>query len=355
MRLNRMGNTRDQPAREWRSFRKAAAAMGIVVKTFGCLVPLLSFVLLAQTPGIVPGQAPPPPPEAKAPIDRAKPATEAPKPDAAATEPQPSTPKRVVYRSEGKPIALTDKCGDEEIREYGLVCDEEEPCPILLELTSIEPVSTKLFLVGNFHTENTTLHSLFLMSEDGGVTWTEAYERLRGVVLDQVLFSDFEAGWVSGHVSGALNRDPFLLRTSDGGKTWKKVTPFEEGTYAVIENLAFTSRTEGTMLLTRANSGSNLGRFQKLITHDGGDTWTLQEAMSQPYAKPTVRSAVTTESGWRIRGDARAKVLRIEKRVASTWNLVSGFELPAGVCKPDPRKPVEPAQEAPPPGQGELH
>jgi photosystem II stability/assembly factor-like uncharacterized protein len=40
--------------------------------------------------------------------------------------------------------------------------------------------------------------------------------------LDRIQFIDFENGWVSGEVQHPLPRDPFLLATTDGGKTWQR-------------------------------------------------------------------------------------------------------------------------------------
>ena len=75
------------------------------------LLLLLCLALLAQDvpQQLVPQQSPPPPP----------------------------TP---VFAYEGKPIALPYQCSLEDIRWSGLTCSEDEPCPIYLELSSVEAV-----------------------------------------------------------------------------------------------------------------------------------------------------------------------------------------------------------------------
>ena len=119
-------------------------------------------------------------------------------------------------------------CGDAEITEFGLDCTVRDSCSLFLELAGVEQAGGRMFLSGNFHTGTATLWSLLLASDDEGRSWTEPYMRIRGAVLDDIQFVDAEAGWVSGHIAGALPRDPFLLKTTDGGRTWRRVPIFEE-------------------------------------------------------------------------------------------------------------------------------
>src|SRR5512145_870217 len=101
----------------------------------------------------------------------------------------------LLAQEPAKPQPLTAICGDSEIADFGLDCSADEPCPIYLELTAVEPLGVKLFLSGNFHTGAHTLWSLLLASEDGGKTWAEPLGRIRGAVLYQIQFVDFENGW----------------------------------------------------------------------------------------------------------------------------------------------------------------
>lgn len=238
---------------------------------------------------------------------------------------------------QGPPVVrLTAVCGDAELVDFGLVCEEDEPCPVLLELASVEPVGNKIFMAGNLHTAAATLWSVLLVSEDGGANWSEPWPRLRGASLEQVQFADFETGWVAGHTGGALPKDPFLLRTGDGGKVWRKLPVYGEGTVGVVEFYRFESKTNG-MLVAQRRGGSLPGKYQRMETRDGGSTWTLREAgEDRPAGSGVIRE------NWRIRGESKSKTLRVERMEGGKWTGVAAFALEAGLCKPAQPKPDEP-------------
>jgi hypothetical protein len=250
----------------------------------------------------------------------------------------------LVLPAAAQTVKLSVACADEEIREFGLVCDEDEPCPVYLEIAGVEPVGARLFAVGNLHTGTATLWSLLLMSEDGGKAWTEPYPRQKGVAFDMVQFVDFENGWVSGHQAGSLARDPFLLRTVDAGKTWRKSPLHRDSTVAFIEQFWFETKDQGTLIVQRRGAGA--GRYQRMETRDGGATWRMREAGEDPIQGKRARGAVSMNADWRVRADVKANLLRIEKREARQWRAVVAFPLVVGRC--EPRKVEEPVEAEPP-------
>jgi len=241
-------------------------------------------------------------------------------------------------------IKLTGVCADEEIRDFGLVCDEDEPCPLYLEIAGLEIAGSRWFAAGNLHTGSSTLWSLLLMSEDGGQSWTEPWPRQRGVALDLVQFVTFEHGWVSGHLAGSLARDPFLLRTTDGGKTWRRLPLYRDSTVAFIEQFWFDSPDQGTLVLQRRGAPA-AGRFQRLETSDGGSTWSVRESGPPPTPATPPATAGPIPADWRVRGETKSNTLRLERRDGKLWRAVSVFPLVVGQCAP---RPVEPAPEPPP-------
>src|ERR1700676_3904097 len=104
----------------------------------------------------------------------------------------------VPLENNGKPMRVPAACKQEDMQSLGLTCTEDEPCPLYLELSAVEPVGSRLFLAGNIHTPTVTLSSILLGSSDGGRTWTEPYERVRFSALEQIQFIDMEYGWISG-------------------------------------------------------------------------------------------------------------------------------------------------------------
>ena len=231
-------------------------------------------------------------------------------------------------------------CGDAEITEFGLECTVKDSCSIYLELAGIEEAGGRLFLSGNFHTGSATLWSLLLASDDEGRTWTEPHPRLRGAALDDIQFADAETGWVSGHIAGALPRDPFLLKTTDGGKTWRRVPVLEESGYGAIDAFRFENRASGVLYLQRR--GEPRQRYQRWETQNGGDTWTLREAGPKPF--PPLRPR---QSGWRIRTDTRARMYFVERLNEKAWTAVARFPVRFGECQPA-SEPAEPPDAAPP-------
>src|SRR5262249_52240739 len=133
-------------------------------------------------------------------------------------------------------------CPPEDVDGFGLSCSAEDPCAVFLELSAVEAAGAKIFVAGNLHTRSTTLYSVLLASEDGGKTWTEPFKRIRAGALEQIQFIDFANGWVSGQLIEPLPRDPFLLITTDGGKSWRQRPLFEESRFGSISQFWFESK-----------------------------------------------------------------------------------------------------------------
>lgn len=226
-------------------------------------------------------------------------------------------------------------CAEAEINEFGLECTAEEPCPVFLELAGVEAAGAKIFVTGNLHTATATLWSVLAVSEDGGKTWSEPQSRLRGAALDLIQFIDSDTGWTAGQITGALPKDPFFLKTTDGGKTWRRVPVFEESSYGVVEQFQFESKTQGWLVVNRR--GARNQRYQKMETMTGGDSWMLKEASATPVATGKTKAAE-----WRVRVDAAAKTHKVERRLEGRWAAVASFPVRGGECKPAPPGPAGP-------------
>lgn len=246
----------------------------------------------------------------------------------------------------GKPLALDHKCGEEVIQALGLGCTRDEPCPIYLELASLEVAGNSLFVTGNIHSELVTLDSVLLASDDGGKTWREAYPRIRQGVVDQVQFIDFQNGWVAGQLMQTIPRDPFFLITGDGGKTWRRRPLFDDNRIATIDWFHFTSKSQGSLILDRRKAGDPLAKYEAYETSTGGSSWTVREVSSKPM-KP--KATVPADSDWRIRADGPSKAFRIERRAGAGWQTVASFQVRLADClPPEPPPAVEPPAEPAP-------
>jgi len=259
---------------------------------------------------------------------------------------QPQT--RPALENTGKPMRVTAQCKGEDVLVLGLTCSQDDPCPLFLELSDVELVNSRLILSGNLHTATATLESILLNSEDLGKTWTEPFERMPGIGIDNIQFIDFESGWISGQLQQTLPRDPFLLVTTDGGKSWRKRPVSGESRVGTIEQFHFESRTVGTLLLDKIQSGENGMRHELYETMTGGENWSLKQVSNKPIPWKYPKG---TEGEWRLRADAPSKSYKVERRQGTRWQAVASFLISAGECKPEekPDEPPPPAVEEPAP------
>jgi photosystem II stability/assembly factor-like uncharacterized protein len=228
----------------------------------------------------------------------------------------------------GKPMRIPFECTEADTQASGLSCSEEEPCPVYLELANVEAVGNKLFLPGNLHTPTITIYSILLATEDAGKTWTEPHPRIRSAGFDQIQFIDFQNGWISGANLQSAPRDPFLLLTTDGGKTWRQRPIYEDSRVAIIERFWFDSPQEGTMLV---DARLEANRHELYETRAGGESWSLRQASASPIRFPKTREAGS--SGWRIRADAATNSYAVEKSEGERWQKAASFQVHVGSCK----------------------
>ncbi len=266
-----------------------------------------------------------------------------PDPQAPAASPAP------VLGADGKPILVPFQCGEEDIRWAGMSCTEDAPCPVFLELASAEAVGNRVLLAGNIHGESVTLSSVLLASEDNGLSWREAHERIRGAGLDHIEHLGAGLAWAGGQVLFPFSQEPFLLVSSDGGATWKQrdvLSEEAESRFGSILGFNFTTRDRGTLLLDRGAGGDG-GRYQLLETSNGGESWAIKQESRKPIA---LKAPPAPAPDWRVRPDAGSKAFQVEHRVGTNWNPAASFLVRLNSCRPP-----EPAASATPPETGEKH
>ena len=250
----------------------------------------------------------------------------------AAQDPPPTTPPPVAPPPPAAPQAspkVEFTCTPEDVEAFGLTCSPEEPCPVFLELSAVDSIAGRIFLAGNLHTSTTTLFGLLLISEDGGSNWQEPGKRIRYGSFEQIQFLDLEYGWISGHVNQPLPRDPFLLQTTDGGKSWRARTVFDDTHYGSVQQFWFESRTAGQLIVSREQGGKTRNELMESMT--GGDSWNPKEVSDKPLQLK--KSRPPGESIWRVRADAPTKTLRVERRGTDKWEPVAVFSIQAGECR----------------------
>lgn len=261
---------------------------------------------------------------------------------------QPAEPAPVVLENNGKPMLLPFQCTDDDIHTAGLSCSEDEPCGVFLELTLAEAFpGGRIFAAGNIHTESVTLHSVLLASGDGGRTWTEAYSRIRSAGLDHIQLTGADKGWISGEELSPLPQNPFLLVTTDGGKTWTRrpiLNDADENRFGTVQQFAFTVDNLGSLIVDRGQGSGD--RYVLYESPNGGDNWQIRQESRKPLALK-VPPAVTAD--WRVHVDAATKAFQIERRQGDRWSPAASFLVRLSPCKPP--KPPEIGEEKPDPAK----
>ena len=251
-----------------------------------------------------------------------------------AQEQPPANSAPPVLENSGKPMVLPFRCTEDDIQWAGLSCPAEEPCPVYLELAAAEsgvPAGPgRIFAAGNIHALDVTLYSVLLASEDAGHTWREAYERIRGASLDHIQFLDAELGWTSGQALSPLPQDPFLLLTTDGGKTWRQRVIFSESRVGSIQQFQIGAKDSGSLIVDRG-PGAEGGRYELYESPDAGETWTIKETSDRPFQ---LKPLPVAPSAWRVRADGPTQAFHLERRQGERWISAAAFAVKLGACQP---------------------
>jgi hypothetical protein len=235
-------------------------------------------------------------------------------------------------------LKLEHVCTPQDQDTFGLTCSEDDPCPVFLELNAVESNGASLFVTGDLHTQNTTLFGLLLESDDGGATWSEpgvagtsvtgTNGRLASSTLEEIQFVDSQHGWIAGVKLDPLPRDPFLLATTDGGKTWQRNPLFEDPLFGSIQQFWFDSPSSGELALDRSQGAKR--RYERYATMTGGSSWELEGSDNKPIRLE--KAKLKENSGWRVRAEKDA--YRVEHRAADgSWPAVASFAVHAGDCR----------------------
>ncbi|MGP8247757.1 MAG: WD40/YVTN/BNR-like repeat-containing protein [Bryobacteraceae bacterium] len=239
----------------------------------------------------------------------------------------------LTLENNGRPMALAFRCTAEDIRWAGLSCSEDDPCPIFLELSSAEPVGTRLIVTGNIHAEAETLYSVLLATDDAGKTWNEAFERLRGAGLDRIDALDASTAWVSGQELFPIPQNPFLLASSDGGKSWERKPVLNEAVenrFGSVQQFHFANKNDGSLIVDRGPGNGGDAAFALYETRDGGESWQPKQESN----KPLTLGQPAPAGEWRIRVESAPRAYQIERRQGEKWVRLAAFSVNLEPCKP---------------------
>jgi len=237
----------------------------------------------------------------------------------------------IVYA--GEPLSLRLDCDYDTLLQAGLVCNEDVPCDLLLELIATGETKTSIFAIGNVHTQEATVSTILLASHDSGKTWVEAARRIAAASLESIQFADDEHGWIAAQehdIDSSTN--PFFYITQNGGKYWdrRNIWANNEDRSGVIVDYYFETPQHGFVVIERSSSSDDA--FELHETRNGGRSWSPRQISGE---RPTIRrrlAARAEDAGWRLSEDRRAGAYDVEKRRGNSWEKVASFSSEIGTC-----------------------
>jgi hypothetical protein len=224
------------------------------------------------------------------------------------------------------PVHVDYTCPAEDIESFGLSCSEEQPCQIFFEVTSVDSFGNSVFVAGDIHTATTTLYGVMLSTEDGGASWSESIPRLRSASFEQFQIID-NRGWLSGQKLEPLPKDPFLMITTDGGKSWRQKPLFEESRFGSITQFWFDTARSGELIFD-ASVGKSV-KQELYASMTGGESWEIKQTSTKLLDLKTTRSS----SVWSVTAAPGSKTYLIERTINGHKEKLATFLIHIGDCK----------------------
>lgn len=217
-------------------------------------------------------------------------------------------------------------CPAEDIESFGLTCSEDRPCPVFFELSAVDSIGKSVFVAGDIHTATTTLYGVLLSTDDGGASWSEAIPRIRSSTFEQFQVIG-DRGWLSGQKLEPLPKDPFLMITTDGGKSWRQKTLFEETRFGSIAQFWFESALAGELIFD--DSVGKTVKQELYGTMTGGESWEIR----QTSTKALQLKAAKANKDWSVTAPPGSKSYLIERNAGGHKETLARFLIHIGDCK----------------------
>ena len=205
-----------------------------------------------------------------------------------------------------------------------------------------------IFLYGDLRTAAASIGTFILRSDDAGRSWTETMSPVEGSTVDGIVFSGRQSGWalVMWTIEGP--GDVSLYRSRDGGKSWKKVSEIPKRHHWGWPNgFTFSDDRNGTVGMFYGDAaGPEIEGLWVLKTADGGRTWRGTRKLSgAEYEKQRPQSSETevpspdifsAQDGSQWKVEEKGELMQILRRLPADqfWKVIcttpAYFEVSAG-------------------------
>ncbi len=185
---------------------------------------------------------------------------------------------------------------------------------------------------------------------DGGSTWKEVTPG--NLQVSQIYFPygyfflDANTGWIAGY---DVKEAPAVFRTADGGKSWSSAG-LDMQTLSTGATLDFLDSKTGWMMVPPRGAGAGSEPVDIYSTVDGGVSWTLAYTSTPPTAAPSLLyngdktglSFVDGQRGW-VTGyySGPGFLFYVTNDGGKTWSgqalaVPAGFHADGGAAETDP-------------------
>jgi hypothetical protein len=190
-----------------------------------------------------------------------------------------------------------------------------------------------VLLFGELRTPAASIRSLLLRSDDGGKSWREVMSPVYGSEVIEVFFHDAHVGWALVAWTTEGPGDLALYRSKDGGKSWRKISDIPKRHFSGWPiSMRFSDGKNGMIKLLYDGSGDpRTDGLVTLNTKNGGRSWhetshlalDEYERGNEERKEAEGRMVVGQDSSqWQLLGaDGEVRILR-RLHSDETWRLL---------------------------------
>jgi hypothetical protein len=231
------------------------------------------------------------------------------------------------------------KIENKEAAEWALEHEtEENGLRLFFRGYKIYPLDKEtVFFFGGLRTPAVSIRSFLLRSADGGKTWRDAMSPIHGSEVCDVFFLNNRSGWVLVLWTTEGFGEVKLYSSQDGGIRWQKISevPKRDHTGEPIA-MKFVDEKNGEIQMLYEHE------IAVLTTKDGGRTWAETDAISpDEYEKRRREATISSQeivqgkdgSQWQLQ-EREDQVLVLRRAdVNEAWNELCAIPMIYGYSK----------------------